>query len=220
MDKRKWIRKGTIFIIIIGFFIWLNQAFLEIPPWKIRNWVMSFGWIAPGIYLIMFTVRPLVLFPASLLAIVGGLAFGFWFGVLLTVIGACLGAILSLFAIRKLGITYGAVPSTEKYDALRQQIDRKGFIFLLILRLLPFLHFDLVTYLSAVSNIRFSHYFFATLLGLVPGAGIYCGIGSSTYTGENELIIFSIVSLVVLTVLPILFRKKLSSLLAVRFDQE
>ncbi|WP_408006622.1 TVP38/TMEM64 family protein [Pseudalkalibacillus sp. A8] len=219
MDK-KWVRKIMISVIVIGFFIWLNQTFLEIPPLKIRNWVMSFGWIAPGIYLIMFTVRPLVLFPASLLAIVGGLAFGFWYGVLLTIIGACLGATISFLAIRKLGITFGRIPSSEKYDTLRRQIDKKGFIILLILRLLPFLHFELVTYLSAVSNIRFSHYFFATLLGLVPGALIYCGIGNSTYTGGNELIIFSIVCLVVLTALPIIFRKKLSSILAVRLDQE
>ncbi|MGP4081071.1 TVP38/TMEM64 family protein [Pseudalkalibacillus sp. R45] len=220
MDKQKWIRKIVMIVIIVGLFIWLNQAFLEIPPREIRDLVMAFGWIAPGIYLIMFTVRPLVLFPASLLAIVGGLAFGFWFGVLLTIIGACLGAILSFLAIRKLGITFGKIPDSAKYETLRQQIDKKGFIILLILRLLPFLHFELVTYLSAVSTIRFSHYFFATLLGLVPGALIYCGIGSSTYSGGNELIIMSIASLVVLTALPILFRKKLSRMLAVRLDQE
>ncbi|WP_349407665.1 TVP38/TMEM64 family protein [Pseudalkalibacillus sp. SCS-8] len=220
MGKRKWIKKISIVILIIALFVWLNRTFLDIPPEEIRNWVMSFGWIAPGVYLVIFAFRPFILFPSSLLGVVGGLAFGFWFGVLLTVIGTTLGAVLSFLAVRKLGISFGKIPSKKKYDGLRKQIDEKGFIILLILRLIPFLHFDFITYLSAVSNIRFRDYLFATILGVIPGSAIYCGIGSSSYSGGNELLLFSIISLIILTSIPILFRKKLFTMLAMRADQE
>lgn len=220
MDKRKLAKKIGIIIFIIGVFIWLNRTFFDIPPKEIRNWVMSFGWIAPGMYLVIFAFRPFVLFPSSLLGVVGGLAFGFWYGFLLTLIGTTIGAVLSFLAVRKLGFSFGKLPSSEKYDGLRKQIESKGLIILLTLRLIPFLHFELVTYLSAVSSIRFRDYIIATLLGVVPGAFIYTGIGSSSYSGGNEILIFSIVSLIVLTSLPILFRKKLFTMLAIRADQD
>lgn len=220
MDKRKLAKKIAIIVTIIGVFIWLNQTFFNIPPEEIRNWVMSFGWIAPGIYLVIFAFRPFVLFPSSLLGVVGGLAFGFWFGFLLTTIGTTIGAVLSFLAVRQLGFSFGKIPSSEKYDGLRKQIEDKGFIILMILRLIPFLHFELVTYLSAVSNIRFRDYFFATLAGVIPGAAIYTAIGSSSYSGGSEILIFSIVSLIILTSVPILFRKKLFTMLAIRADQE
>ncbi|WLD91915.1 TVP38/TMEM64 family protein [Alkalihalobacillus sp. AL-G] len=214
MNKKKLIRNLIMTVIILTLFLWLNHTFLKIPPEEIRNWVLSFGWIAPGIYLILFTIRPFVLFPSSLLAIVGGLAFGFWYGFGLTMVGTCLGAVVSFLAVRRLGITVGRVPSKPKYDKIREQINRRGFYILIVLRLLPFLHFEIVTYLSAVSTIRFSHYLWATFLGVVPGAFIYCGIGSSAYSGGNEIIILSIILLVVLTIFPFLFRKQLSSMLA------
>ncbi|MCF6137679.1 TVP38/TMEM64 family protein [Pseudalkalibacillus berkeleyi] len=220
MDKRKWVKKIGIIIVIIVAFIWLNQTFFKIPPEEIRNWVMSFGWVAPGVYLVVFALRPFILFPSSLLALVGGLAFGFWYGFLLTIIGTTLGALLSYLAVRNLGFSLGKISSSEKYAELRKEIEDKGFIILLILRLIPFLHFELVTYLSAVSNIRMRDYLFATVLGVIPGAFIYCGLGSSSYSGGNELLILSIVSLIVLTSLPILFRKKLFAMFSIRTDEQ
>ncbi|WP_257347869.1 TVP38/TMEM64 family protein [Pseudalkalibacillus decolorationis] len=219
MNKKKLIRNLIITVVLLILFLWLNHAFLKIPPEKIRNWVLSFGWTAPGVYLLIFTIRPFVLFPSSLLALVGGLAFGFWYGFVLTMVGTCLGAIVSFLAIRKLGIQVGRVPSKPKYDKIREQIDKRGFYILLVLRLLPFLHFEIVTYLSAVSNIRFSPYLWATFLGVVPGAFIYCGLGSSAYSGGNEIMILSIVLLVALTTLPLLFRKQLSSMFSIRVDK-
>lgn len=54
----------------------------------IKNYVESFGKLGPIIYIIMFSLVPLTLFPDSILAISSGLIFGLVNGYIYTAIGA------------------------------------------------------------------------------------------------------------------------------------
>ena len=57
----------------------------------IKNYVESFGKLGPIIYIIMFSLVPLTLFPDSILAISSGLIFGLVNGYIYTAIGALIG---------------------------------------------------------------------------------------------------------------------------------
>ncbi|WP_257346946.1 hypothetical protein [Pseudalkalibacillus decolorationis] len=62
---------GTIVLIF-----WLSHSYLNFTTEQIRDWILSFGLIAPIIFMAVYTIRPLVFFPASVLSLAGGLAFG------------------------------------------------------------------------------------------------------------------------------------------------
>lgn len=48
----------------------------------IRRWVVGFGVWAPLIYVAVYTIRPLLLFPTLLLNLSAGVLFGPWWGIL------------------------------------------------------------------------------------------------------------------------------------------
>ena len=80
---------GTLFLIIVFMAIYKLYS-LNLGIDDIRNYVQSFGKIGALVYIIMFALVPLTLFPDSILAIAGGLIFGLFKGYIYTTIGALL----------------------------------------------------------------------------------------------------------------------------------
>lgn len=68
------------FLLIAGLVIWRTFDFQQVTPAHIRSFILSFGRWAPLLYIFLYTVRPLILFPAVLLTLAGGLTFGPWLG--------------------------------------------------------------------------------------------------------------------------------------------
>lgn len=101
MNRR--IRIVFIFLLVIGVIIYLNQTVLTLSPQLLKEWFVSFGIFAPVIFIFAYTVRPFILFPASILSITSGLVFGAVAGTIYTVVGATLGATFSFILAKKLG---------------------------------------------------------------------------------------------------------------------
>ena len=53
------------------------------------------AWWAVAVYLILYAIRPLVLFPATLITIAAGILFGMWFGIVVAVVGANMSAMVA-----------------------------------------------------------------------------------------------------------------------------
>ena len=60
------------------------------------EFIQSFGVFAPIIYVLMFALLPVFFFPVPILAVAGGVAFGFVEGSLLTFLGASISFIVTL----------------------------------------------------------------------------------------------------------------------------
>ncbi|MGA9288427.1 MAG: TVP38/TMEM64 family protein, partial [Anaerobacillus sp.] len=76
----KWIGIIAGVVLLISF----SRTYLDFRVEEIRDWILSFGILAPIVYMIIYTIRPLIFFPASVLSIAGGLAFGALFGTIYT----------------------------------------------------------------------------------------------------------------------------------------
>ncbi len=83
-----------------GLIFWANKRYLNLSPKEIRIWVLSFGIFAPLIFIGISIVRPLVLFPVSVISIAGGLAFGPILGTLYTLFGSMCASAVSFFCSR------------------------------------------------------------------------------------------------------------------------
>jgi uncharacterized membrane protein YdjX (TVP38/TMEM64 family) len=202
----KWTTVGKILIIslIILGLVWFNHTYLNIQPQSIREWIISFGVLAPLVYIALYTLRPLLLFPASILSLAAGLAFGPIWGTLYTIIGATGGAVLSFFVARKLGGRLISSKWKGKGEVIQTQLEQNGFYYVLLLRLIPIFNFDMISYVSGVSKVRFQSFFLGTIIGIIPGTFAYNFLGSSLFSASWLVLATAITLFAIITVIPIL----------------
>ena len=132
-------------------------------------------------YIGIYTLRPVVLFPATLLTLAGGALFGAVWGIVYTIIGANLGATLAYF----IGYFFGQnALESDAEDAGRlqrwtQRMRENSFETVLTMRFI-FLPYDLVNYLAGFLRINYGAFIFATILGSLPGTLSFVLLGAST----------------------------------------
>lgn len=206
-------KKSTLVFAIIGAILGLiliSNIFLfrGIRTEDIQRVLAEVGPWAPIVYLVLFTVVPLTFFPDSVLAMAGGMAFGVRNGFLLALTGAILGSSLAFFLTRRFGRKYlqRYLASKEGVTTLSSQIERKGFLVIILLRLTP-IPFDIISYAAGLSSVRYWDFLAATVLGAIPAMFSYVNFGDKiTAVGSNEFYL-SIGLLAALLLIGIIIRK-------------
>lgn len=168
-----------------------------------RKFISNFGPWAPVIYIIMFTLVPLTLFPDGVLAVAGGMVFGVWLGSLYTILGAICGGTLSFFIARYFG--RGLVEKLIKHKAqwFDDGVEKKGFLLIFILRLVPLIPYDVISYGAGLSKIKFKDFLMATAIGIIPGVLVYANLGDKS--GSASSIQFVIACLILLALFGVSF---------------
>lgn len=209
--KKTRIKAGFSLVILLAVLLLVHVVGVSrLTPESIRNLIISFGWWGPAVYVFIYTIRPLLLFPAIILTLAGGLAFGPWWGTLYVVVGGLSGACLCFAIARLLGRE-----KTKKYlgkfsqiEALDEQMNKNGFRTMLIMRVVPIFPYDPVSYLAGLSNISFRDYAIATAIGMLPGAFAYNVLGHSL-TDMLSPVFFMAVALVILVMFtPLVYHLK------------
>lgn len=169
---------GLILIILVYIY---GFDMNRLKPESIRDLIQSFGFWGPLVYIVCNAFRPFLLFPAIVLGIAGGLAFGPFWGTVYLVIGTVLGAVLCFYAARLWRSGKGglALPKWLPAEQLDEQALRHGFRSMLLLRLAPVLPWDVVSFAAGMSKIHFRPYVLATTIGSIPGAIVFCYVGDA-----------------------------------------
>ncbi|GAA0861515.1 TVP38/TMEM64 family protein [Paraclostridium tenue] len=201
---------SIILIIIIGSIMY-KLLKMNINSKDIQSYVSSFGKLAPLVYIIMFALVPLTLFPDSVLAIGGGLIFGLAKGYIYTLIGALIGASLSFYISRKLGRNFVKKLTKEKLDGIESMINSKGFFFVLMLRLIPLFPFDIISYGAGLTSIKYKDFLFATIIGTIPGILVFTNIGAQSVNIGSNGFYMSIMALILLVIASIFLKNKFIS---------
>jgi uncharacterized membrane protein YdjX (TVP38/TMEM64 family) len=66
-----------------------------------------------------------------------------------------------------------------RYSAVDKIMEGRGWSFVLLLRMIPVLPFDLVSCFAGVSNLKFRDFLIGTILGEIPGAFVLVVLGTS-----------------------------------------
>lgn len=153
----------------------------RLKPELIKDLVLSMGCWGPVIYIVCNVFRPFLLFPAIVLGIAGGLAFGPLWGSVYLVAGTALGAALCFSTARLLGanLLRRSWPKLALLEGLNNQASVAGFKTVLMLRLAPVMPWDVVSFMAGLSKVRFWPYFWATVIGSIPGAVAFSYMGDS-----------------------------------------
>lgn len=152
----------------------------------VREYIAGFGIFAPLISALLMIFQSIVApLPAFIITIANGALFGFWFGLLLSWGSAMLGAALCFVIARFFGSKHVArivtQPVVDKTDNFLKEY---GNYAILIARLLPFVPFDVVSYVAGLTRMQFIGFWIATGIGQLPATAVYTYLGNriSTHT--------------------------------------
>jgi uncharacterized membrane protein YdjX (TVP38/TMEM64 family) len=209
MKKKNGVKYAAIGSVVLALLA-LNHFVFKVSPLSLRDWVLSFGILAPFLYILLNLVRPLTLFPISVLSLAGGLAFGALLGTVYTVLSATAGAVISYFFAKHFrGHRLKKKRRTSaRIELWQEKLRANGFYYILVLRIIPIINFDLVSYLAGASSLRLRSYISATLLGVLPGTLAYNLLGNSFVKGDGTMNAIAASGVLLLICLPLLLKNK------------
>jgi uncharacterized membrane protein YdjX (TVP38/TMEM64 family) len=155
----------------------------------------------------------------ALLTVSGGLLFGTLIGGMLAVAGATTGAILLFLAARSALAPLLAARAGPFLDRVRPGLQRDGFSYLLVLRLIPMVPFWLVNLAPALVGIPLATFAGATFIGIMPATFVFAGLGAGVDVvlaagGQPDVsliwslpVLLPLVGLAVLSLLPVAWRR-------------
>lgn len=140
----------------------------------------------PILYIILYALRPLIFFPATILTLLGGFLFG-PLGILYTVVGSNASAMVAYGVGRYFGAdVLQGDESSGVVQRYAQRLRQNSFETVLIMRLL-FLPYDLVNYLAGFLQISWRAFLLATAVGSIPGTISIVLLGASFGTVDELL---------------------------------
>ncbi|MEO8996371.1 MAG: FAD-dependent oxidoreductase, partial [Nitrosospira sp.] len=159
-----------------------------------------------GIYIV---IAALSLPGAGVMTLAGGAIFGFWVGIPLAVVSASIGATVALWMARYVFREFVQQRFSDRMTAIDAGIKRDGAFYLFTLRLVPIFPFFIINLLMGLTAIPSRTFFWASLLGMLPGTAIYVNAGTQLASITQLSDIFSpalIGSFALLAVFPWLAR--------------
>lgn len=180
--------------------------------------IRSFGLWGPLISILLMILQAFIApIPSFLITGANGVIFGVFGGIIISWLGAMLGAAGTFYLARYLGLAF--FRKDQKSAGLMKKVDeisgRYGTQVVLLARLLPFVSFDFISYAAGLSNIKAVNFFIATGLGMIPGTIAYVLLGNqilalSRYSAGITMIVLIAIAMALLIVklIKISVRKK------------
>lgn len=212
-EKNKNLIKISIFIaILITIVITIKGLRLDqfLEKERLQNWIGSFGKAGPIAYIILFSITPSLFLPGLPVTVAGGIVFGPLWGTIYASIGSTIGACLAFLIARYFARSQIENLLTGKLQAIDAGVEKKGWIFIAITRLIPLFPFNLLNYAFGLTKIKFRDYAIASWIFMLPGTAAYTIFSSSLLDAihgrvSKELII-GIVLLAFISAIPIIYR--------------
>ncbi|ENH97050.1 hypothetical protein J416_07637 [Gracilibacillus halophilus YIM-C55.5] len=141
------------------------------------KWVENYAFLAPIVFICLHMIRPLFFVPVLLLCITGGLLFGFVAGTVYSIIGLTLSSLLFYQLI------HWVDPLRKRFENIKQKLfgDRQtlNLTQITLLRMVPFIHFHLLSFWLYERSNNKKAYLQKTLISVVPVTLLYTSLGQS-----------------------------------------
>jgi uncharacterized membrane protein YdjX (TVP38/TMEM64 family) len=175
---------GLAYLLFDGFREELDRALAILGAGDapaLRDYILSFGHWGPIASLLLMVLQALAApIPSFVITFANGLAYGVFWGSLLSVAGHSLAAGVCFWIARTLGrrpvetlVGRSGLAEADRW------FTRRGAVAVFLARLIPGVGFDAVSYAAGLSGITFGRFMLATTIGMVPQAFLY------SYLGQN-----------------------------------
>jgi len=173
--------------LFIAFFYFYFKNLYNLSNLEIAKAIYSFiadSFWGPLIYVILYTIRPLVFFPGTFMTFMSWAIFWVIPGLLYTLIWANLSANLAYYLGKIFWKKLIKPESTWLIVDLKEKVSRNAFISILMTRLL-FFPFDLVNYVSGILRVKWRWFALWTAIWIIPWSLIFVLAGSSIKNAKS-----------------------------------
>lgn len=173
-----------------SYFLELISLFQSLDIEKIKEYILSFGVLAPLIsFLLMVFQAILAPLPAFLITFANAALFGWVYGAALSWASAMVGALLCFYIAKFLGRdVVEKLTSKMALESVDAFFERHGVYAIVIARLLPFISFDVVSYAAGLTSMRLSSFLIATGVGQLPATLVYSYAGEMLSGGAKTVV--------------------------------
>jgi uncharacterized membrane protein YdjX (TVP38/TMEM64 family) len=199
-------RRGAVLrllalVVVIGVAI-LVAVIVGIPTaTQLRSHFAGMGAWAPLLFAAFYAAATLSPLPKSVFTLAAGAVFGLTEGLLVVLGGAMIGAVLAFFVARALGRDGVHRLTGVRVDRFDDHLARRGFLTVLIARLIPVVPFTVINYLAGLTAIRVRVFLAATALGILPATTAYVALGAYGSRPGSWPFVAAVAALVALTVI-------------------
>lgn len=177
-----------------------------------QDWIASLNWVAPIGFVAVYTIGTMLFLPGTIFTLLGGAAFGVFWGSVLGVFGATLGAVAAHWVARLVGkkvVDEFAKKRFSRITRYNDRIEANGFLTVLLLRLTPLIPYNGLNFALAYSPVKLKDYTIATAIGITPGVIAYVYLGEAIASLSTTNIVFAAIGIVVYMLLTWLLAKQL-----------
>ncbi|MDQ2757086.1 MAG: VTT domain-containing protein [Actinomycetota bacterium] len=178
MTRRAAVLRLVALLLLIAAALALAQVIGVPSVDQLRARFEPWGWWGAAAYATLYAVATLSPLPKSVFSLAAGALFGLGWGVGVVVVGACAGAMLAFYLARALGREGLHRLTGVRGDRLDDQLARRAFLTVLVLRLVPVVPFTAVNYLAGVTSLRAPTFLSATAVGILPLTTAYVALGA------------------------------------------
>ena len=173
---------GLLYLLSGGFRSEVNRALGLLGRGDIaglRDYILSFGLLAPIASCFLMVLQALVApVPSFLITFANGLAFGVFWGWLLSLFGHVLAAAVCFWISRSLGrVPVEVLVGKTGLQSADRWFARWGMYAVFAGRLIPGVAFDVISYAAGLTRMRFRNFMVATTLGIFPQTFLYSYLG-------------------------------------------
>jgi uncharacterized membrane protein YdjX (TVP38/TMEM64 family) len=174
---------GALWALALGAWGWHLWSTGTTPTDSLQRMVDAFdgAWWSIPAFVAVYAVRPLLLFPASLLTVAAGILYGPVVGVAVSVVGANLSALVAFQIATTFSPATMAAAEDDTVGFLGRwsaRLRERSFVTVMVMRL-AFLPYDLVNYASGFLRINLVAFLAATAIGSLPGTVSFVLAGAS-----------------------------------------
>lgn len=192
-----WLKAGVFGLLLVaGLALAVTVPLPEVDV--VRGWLRDGGppgWAALVAGVALVLICPV---PRTAVGMLIGLVVGFVPGVLVAYSASMIASVLAFGLARWLGrsaVTRLAGPRLARLDGA---VTDRGFVAVLIARLMPVVPFVVLSYGAGLTGMRLAPYVAATALGIVPSAIVQVAVGASAsilVTGAAAAVVLPVVVL-------------------------
>jgi uncharacterized membrane protein YdjX (TVP38/TMEM64 family)/Fe-S oxidoreductase len=181
----------------------------------LRAWIEGAGIMAPIVYMLLYTLAPVLFLPGLPITVVGGVLFGPFWGVVYTIVGATMGASVAFLVSRYLAREWveGKLKN-PRWNRLDEGVERHGWKVVAFTRLVPLFPFNLLNYAFGLTRIAFRQYVVATFVCMLPACIAFIVFSSSLLDlirGKVSLtFVAGLLLVVIVSLFPAIYRHYIS----------
>jgi uncharacterized membrane protein YdjX (TVP38/TMEM64 family) len=208
---RKWIHLILVGIIFAVFAIAARYYFSlydEFNQENLRAFIAGFGPWAPLAYAAVYVISSPIPFLAPVISATGGFLFGLIGGTIIVLIVASLSALVPFMMARQLGREWveGKIKGNTRFEEIyRQSQGEGGFIFIMLMRLIPVLPWEVQNYVGGLTKVSIPIFLAGTVVGIIPGSFSLVFLGAAATDPTSWQFVVAIALKIVTALIPVVY---------------